>query len=447
LHLVNQLFPSDRDTEFEIPLCSPYEATYAKFVLDDSEDTLTSEVFRTDDGYFTKTFKIDPGTYNLTFFALYDANDEMVKAAPLPGSEFYQYVEVGLPVEFVVPDFKKVQVDIDVLCYEPNVWEAFGFYWFNINEITVREFCFFGDFCIKHTEDYLGSWYELTDGGVFMDEPAIFELQLYRNGELVGTYQNFDPQTEEMESPLCVKYADDDDEVDHFTLNLSLYAAIGEDFGFTSIGSFEWDDIFEDTYNVGEDGVLDFVVGNCLDDADVVFPPYMNLPSGTFEMVLLPTYGPGLNGTYIDVDFTGIGTGYDISDGIWGAWCGDSETGISVGVSYTVNALSSLGPLPSGFRLSRLQVDLLNYFFNKLPELATYNGTFDYDDPSPYWADIQEVIWAVTNGSGTSGNATTMYDYVMANGYEGYTPLPGGWAAVLLDAGERTQLLFITVDP
>ena len=65
---------------------------------------------------------------------------------------------------------------IDVLCFVPNDYELFGFFWFEITEITVREMCFFGDFCIAEPSIYANTEYA-TGGGVFIDEAAIFEIR------------------------------------------------------------------------------------------------------------------------------------------------------------------------------------------------------------------------------------------------------------------------------
>ena len=50
--------------------------------------------------------------------------------------------------DFKIIAFEKAEYAIDVLCYIPAEWDNFGFEWFEVTEITLREQCFFGDICI-----------------------------------------------------------------------------------------------------------------------------------------------------------------------------------------------------------------------------------------------------------------------------------------------------------
>ena len=430
-------YPSaSREDVADVPECSDLVPEYAKFVIDG--DTITSDVYYIEDVLYTKTFKEDIGVHTVTMFELYNG-ETLIKAAPLPGSEYQDYVTNKLNITFEVAAFDKIKVEVDVLCFEPAYYDEFGYYWFQVNQFTVYETCTFGDFCIKSPEHYIGSLYEESGNGVEVDEPAIFKLTV--DGE---TFSNEDWLG--VGAPLCFKYAEEDGVVGHHTAVLSLYAATGDTFGYVDIYTFEWDGIFEDTYDSGDDGVFEFVVGNCVDYADKILAPYVNLPEGEFTMTLGSVYGPGTYHKYVDVDLEGFGEGYDLLTGWQGVWCADLDTHINLGQTYTVTAVSSLNPPEDFTRLSTLQLQKLNYFFNALPALTGEYGNFDYDNPGSYWSVIQDVVWYITNGTSVSGDAAVYAADVDTNG-DGYMPLPGGYAAIIFDAGENVQILFVTVDP
>lgn len=431
--VVNQLdYENTRD---DVPTCSETTPSYAKFVVDG--DTIISSVFYLEGVLYTKTFKEEVGTHTLTMFNLYDSDGTLIKAAPAEGSDYQIYVNNLLDLDFDVAEFNKTKVEVDVLCYEPAFYEEFGFYWFQVNQFTVNEACMFGDFCIKSPSHYEGSLYEESNGGVEIDEPAIFELVVdgveYSNEDWLG-----------VGSPLCFKYVNEDGNPGEHVAELLLYAAVGDGFDYVPVYTFEWTGVFEDTYDVGEDGVYDFAVGNCVVDPDLLLAPYMNLPQDPFTMTLGTTYGPGSFGTYFDVDLEGFGPGYDLMTGWQGVWCADEDTYIYLGHTYTVTAVSSLNPPEDFTRLSEVQLAKLNYLFNHLIELSGDAGI--YEDFSSYWSTIQDVTWHITNGISVSGEAAVWATDVDTNG-TGFTPLPGGYAAVLFDAGENVQILFVTVDP
>ncbi len=86
--------------------------------------------------------------YSITEFYLYDANDVIIKAAPLPGSIFRNLLKTSLNLNLELCAFEKMNSTLMYYVSFQMYYDFFGFFWFEITEITVREMCFFGDICI-----------------------------------------------------------------------------------------------------------------------------------------------------------------------------------------------------------------------------------------------------------------------------------------------------------
>ncbi|MCB2207587.1 MAG: hypothetical protein KQH67_04765 [Bacteroidetes bacterium] len=477
------------DRALELPICNDeLEASYAEIVIDGN--TYFAGLYSIGDSLYTKAIMMAPGgPYVVEEFYLWDdmgtnanydgvpgdlgdpnvtsrSDDELYKAAPMPGSDLFEFADNQLEIEFSVQEFLKTKINIDVLCYVPHQYLDFGFFWFNITEITVREMCFFGDLCLKSTADYEGSLYAQQENGVQIDVPAIFKVVVYHQREghdevLVGEFSNEEWLGEG--APLCIRYADYDADVDHYRFELWIYVADGDQggFGYVYFDTLEFDDIIPDEV-VGDDGVVDFVLGNChaspADDVWVL-APYMNLPE-TATMTLGAQADPGNNtGAYWDVMFSGFGTGYDIKTGIWyPGWCGDENTTIGSG-SHNVLVYSTLDPvagMPGPNTLTDRKLEALNYLFNHYD-----NNGIDIYAPNfgPEFTTIQHSIWSVVHSTGNvpANNgyqpaAVAMAQTALSNASIGFVPLPGGDAGVLFFEDDGlgnyvSQLVLIVVDP
>ena len=486
---INTIVP-DASRDYDIPLCDDQlSADYAMILLAEDldnngfSDTLYAEVYYVGDQLYTKALQMVPGTYTVIGFLVYDDNDGILgpsagdaiyKAAPLPNTEFSEFVVNSLDITFTVEQFKKTKILIDVLCFVPDYYDLFGFFWFQITEITVREMCFFGDLCLKTPSDYDGSPY--AEDGLFIDEPAIFQIfaqhkvgdgpwedmnggQPYTNLSWYGTGD-----------PLCIRYADYDHEVDQYKFTLKVLVKVADGFDYVEMFTWEWSDIFEDTYDPGDDGVEEFVVGNCnYTPTDIQLDPYMNLPTSITMHVQYMNYS---NDFYWNWKMTYAepvdGDVYDIPyNTTVGAWCGDYYHHLGANGSHTNTLVYSTLDDPStmvngGLGLTTTMLNQLNYLFNH------YQSTYGLDPAAPGSAAngqaIQVSIWGVrhasgntpANPSGASGGSLglTMASDALINGAN-YSPLPGEWAGVLFFAPTvynreetyATQLILITVDP
>jgi len=430
--------------------CGNALADYAKVTIDG--DVYRPAVFYIDDVAFTQALKLEPGNYVIDEFMLINDNgtpndtddDYIVKAAPLAGAEFAEFVNTPLAFSFDVEGFKKAEVNVEVLCFEEKDYESFGFSWFAMTGITVREQVFFGDFCAKHPAEYVGSLYDQQANGVQLDMPAIFRIDVYKNETFIKSYDNTAWFGEG--EPLKVQYPDHDNAEDAFAFELFILVKSGTEFVYKSFHTWEFNDA--EMIESGDEGVVDFVLGNCnADEADLVLAPYMNLPETmTYKIVKVP----GDLGGFFDTEISGVGDGYDIWNGVWPTFCADNETIINVGTSYTMDVYSSLYPasFPEHVKevVSVNNLDRVNWLMNNLDNY-----------PDRTWEDVQAFIWTEVNGwngsyegyVGTLANhptTTQMMTDAAAYG-EGYVPLPGGWAAVLLTSGASVQLQLVVVDP
>ena len=246
--------------------------------------------------------------------------------------------------------------------------------------------------------------------------------------------------------------------------------------------TFSWFDIFEDTYPTGpntdeelNDGVFEFVVGNCVaTPTDMLFPPYTNLPTTvTMDLVnngWLGTTPPATGDKHYWKmtlsDFLPTGT-YDIPEGDeLEAWCGDRTAGIDAIEYEDVLVFSSLDPAslmpdPVNWVLDDDKLLQMNYLANHFLQsgidpygtLTPAGGTYPGDGTT-----IQRAIWGVTNnGAGyfppSQSLALEMSTAALnpAN-YTNYHILPGGNMFVLFFApddlgGYDIQLILFMVDP
>lgn len=257
--------------------CDNPAANFALIEIDG--DVYQTDVFYLNEKIYTTTFKLAPGIHTISMFVLVNDGgtpdnpdgDVIVQATPLSGNTYANFISKPLPFDFTVSAFTKTEVPIEVLCYDAAEYENFGFAWFSLEEIVVREICFFGDFCTEDYLDYAGSLYEYQRNGLQHDMPAIFKIDVIRNGDTLITYSNADWLGEGR--PLCVQYPDYSNFTDHFEFVLSILVKEGESFVYKQFYTWTSTDA-EGLPDSGDDNIMDFVLGDCVPDADLILPPY-----------------------------------------------------------------------------------------------------------------------------------------------------------------------------
>ncbi len=430
------------------------QVSYASIVINGT--TYTPAVYYIDGVAYTQAIKLDPGTYTVTQFILMNDNqtpddtsdDIMVSAAPETGSQYAGFVNHPLPFDFTVAPFVKNEIDIEILQFTAQEYSDFGFDWFTMSQVTVREQLFFGDISVKHPSDYAGSLYEHQSNGLQVDMPAIFKIDVYRNDVFLISYNNESYFGEG--HPLHVAYPDADNSTDHFKFVLSILVKSGTSFVYKEFHTWTFDD--DALIPNGGDGVVDFVLGNSNSNSpDLLLPPYQNLPASC-SYKITGAWGPGSLGSYVDAELGSVGNGYDFSNGTFPSWCGDKDYEINVGHLYSMDVYSSLYPdqMPAFAAANADNWARVNWLFN---HRDNYSGST--------WGEVQGAIWIIMNnwtGPSTQGvlyDATSQQMASDAQSHTDFTPLPGGWAAVVFipqgtDPNQGTpdiQTMFIQVDP
>lgn len=445
--------------------CDNPIAHYAKITIASPDPTqiltFTPQVFYIDDLAYTQAIKLDVGTWTVTEFSLWNDNgtpeltdDVEVMAVPEAGSAYAEFTSNPVPFNTEVTAFHKNEIPIQVFCFEPANYSAFGFSWFTVDHIILREKVFFGDLCVKKPEDYSGSIYINQDFGVQPDMPAIFKIIVYtvddqyNNKSWVATFSNAAWWGEG--EPLKVQYVDQEGVDDYYQFDLHILVQDGTGFSYKLFHSWFIKD--DDDIPAGADNVIDFVLGNCdVAQADLVLPPYMNLPeTATYKMTKWGSDAE-LPLSYADAILSNIPQGYELYDGEWPSWCGDKQTTIQLNHAYDMDVYSSLYPdlIPAFVRHDDNGVNnptdwaQVNWLMNNL-------GYY----PDATMLEIQEAIWDILDYS--IGNTTSNAIAKDALDYgSNYVPLPGGWAAVLFvphgtdidDVNADIQTMFIRVDP
>lgn len=455
-----------KSTNADTIICSTLQADYVLYKMDGGA-FINIPVFYVDGKPWTNSIKLTEGTHILNEFLVYSDNntpndysdDILLSAAPHVGSTFAGYVTTPLNQTFTVVTDKKNEIKLDVVCFQPQYYTKFGFVYFQLNELTIRQLWFFGDFCIKNKADYAGSQYATqTNWGTgtgFIDAPAIAKVEVWRGGVLQNTFTN-SSQGEKF----SVTYGDYKQQTDAFEIKLFILVRQGTQFNYVYFKSWTFNDI--SNIPQGTDGVVDFVLGDCYDvnnPPDLVLAPWMNLPqTATYKIT---GWNPSsiINGYqgYVDATLSNIPTGYEILNGVYASNCADHSTTIYVGTPYNMNVYSSLYPDQLPLFAQSDKWAKINWLYNHL----------DYF-PGNSWYHIQGAIWRfdnpVWNFEPESGFPTlTPADQTMINNMVnqmnlygvGYKVPPGGYATIIFipvgtlpNAPSPTiQTMFIKLDP
>jgi hypothetical protein len=466
-----------KSTTVDPPPCSQLKATTVKVTLNGPSYTtdteVTLDVFYINvggiDKPYTKGLKVIPGTYTVKEFLVFNNSTSTPSVATLlsatphlnaPYAEFLSSPTKSVNLTFPVEAFKKNEFKMEVVCYTPEVYENFGFNYFQIEDIIVRTQYFFGDLCIKDVNEYTGTLYSTQ--GLKLDLAAIFKIKVKRvtAGGVVQNYEYTNNVVADIpglgvrnpgEYPVKVEYGDFKNSTDHFTFELWVLVRQGTGTDYKLFQTWNFDDISNITE--GTDNVVDFVIGNCVQsETDYHFEPYINLPNTCSFSVVMGT------NSYLDAtlgNFSPAGN-YDIYPGLNQVYCGDLGNFVSLNTPYTMKVYSSLytQDIPAIYTIAKgMHWGRLNWLINNLDQF-----------PGHTWQDVQAAIWRqnnnwtgpAQNGITYSTTAQNMYNEMVIHGgtladpTTWFSPLPGGWACVIFidsNAGNATQLEIIKIDP
>ena len=151
---------TNKQNDLGIPMCSEDAAAYVEIVLMQGETAVVGgdAPFRVDlvaGQVFTEEvpeLELEPNTYSLTHFAVYDAGGDLIWLAPKSGSELANFVDNPLPLDISLGAGVKKYVDVPVLCYDDREVNQYGYLFFEFNETEAFEFCFFANYCPPEDE-------------------------------------------------------------------------------------------------------------------------------------------------------------------------------------------------------------------------------------------------------------------------------------------------------
>ena len=250
----------------DCPLLTP---DYARIIIDDIRYNIP--VTSDKENFLTESFRLSTGNHQVSLILLLDdnetpehtADDKVVLAVPVKGSEFGTYVSRPTNFEFILDAGQTSSVEAEVICYQELFKKSYGIT-FEITEIVIREQFFFGDICVTDMDAYAGSAYEDQQNGIKVDMPAIFYISVSSNGQPVpgSPFSNQDWLGEG--NPLCVQYPDNlNDNGEVFTFELFILVP-DEEEGFQYRHYYTWTITDAEMISSGTDGIVDFVLGNCV---------------------------------------------------------------------------------------------------------------------------------------------------------------------------------------
>ena len=117
---------------------------------------------------YSEELGLPAGTYQLQYFIVYSADDQVLWVAPREGGAYASSVGDPLPQVIVLGAGTKPYIEVDVLCFNLRSEDAFGYIFFDI-DLTEEEnnYCIFVNFC----DDETGREY-----------PAMFEVDVWADG-------------------------------------------------------------------------------------------------------------------------------------------------------------------------------------------------------------------------------------------------------------------------
>lgn len=218
----------------ELPECTDDDASYVMIILTQDGVNVVGtqeQPFRIDlvaNQIFTEEvpeLELDPGTYSLDYFGVYNEAGELIWLAPNAGL-FAEYLENPMPIAIELNVGVKKYIEVSVICFDDRFVNEYGYLFFDLDTAQAIEFCVFGNYC-----DETGRHY-----------PAAFSVDIwsYSNGE-TGTqlYTNvvntvaINDAGDYAGSPLCFALADtaglDEYYIEIGLLNSDAYGAVTEE--------------------------------------------------------------------------------------------------------------------------------------------------------------------------------------------------------------------------
>lgn len=185
-----------QSTTGDLPECSDAVPAYVEVVLAEGGTPVvgtTAAPFRVDlvaGEVFTEEapeLELEPGTYTLEHFMVYDAAGNVIWVAPR-GGVLGEFVENPLPLTINLGAGVKKYVDVPVLCYDDRDVREYGYLFFEIDENEAIEFCIFGNYCPPSGRHYpaeysVNVWSGTNASGTPLYTNVTNDAGYYENGD------------------------------------------------------------------------------------------------------------------------------------------------------------------------------------------------------------------------------------------------------------------------
>ena len=204
--VLNDFIKNQDALKQSIPECSDDAPMYARVVLTHElgeEDVIVPIKF---DGttYFTDydedlAIPIPDGetttAVSLTDFWVYaEEPDEMtmpIWMAPKEGSDYENFVNDALPINFDLRAGSKKYVDVEVLCFDDREVNLYGYQFFDLVPVPLIKFCLFGNFCPSEDGRHYVAGYTVSvwEGSDASGDPLYTEVSnAVVEDEITGDY-------------------------------------------------------------------------------------------------------------------------------------------------------------------------------------------------------------------------------------------------------------------
>lgn len=206
----------------EMPACSDDDPAYVRIVLMQGGvavvgsasapyrvNLATGQIFTVED----ELLELDPGTYTLDHFSVYNADDELIWLAPR-GGDLANLVDVSLPFNIELGAGVKKYVEVPVLCFDNRDVNEYGYLFFELNPTEAVEFCFFANYCDEDGRHYsarysLDVWLGTDNTGTPLYSDLVNTTGTNEDGDFFA-------------SPLCIALPASDDDDDYIYYELTL---------------------------------------------------------------------------------------------------------------------------------------------------------------------------------------------------------------------------------
>ena len=229
----------------DLPECSDAAPSYVEIVLMQGDeyivggdapyriDLVAGQIFTEED----PALELEPGTYSLEHFAVYDAAGNLTWIAP-KGGVLAEFVDAPLPLSINLGAGVKKYVDVSVVCYDDRDVNEYGYLFFEFDTTRAFEFCFFANYCTPEGRHF----------------PARFSVEFSIDGTViysadenineVGTNNAGDKYA----SPICFalpdlpQYGDDEEYLD-YTVTLLDWEGVYDGPGTVISGSLSRNEV------------------------------------------------------------------------------------------------------------------------------------------------------------------------------------------------------------